>query len=604
MSDPAPSVVVMQVVQETFDDLGVPLADTTFVVVDLETTGGSPDGSQITEIGAVKVRGGEVLGEFQTLVRPSTPIPPFITVLTGITNQMVASSPRIESVLPAFLEFARGAVLVAHNAGFDVSFLKAAALQTGHPWPGFPVLDTVRLARQLVHRDEAPDHKLASLARVFGSATTPNHRALQDARATVDVLHSLIERVGNLGVHTLEELQSYSMRVTPAQRRKRFLADAMPSAPGVYVFKDHQGRPLYVGTASDIRRRTRTYFTASETRRRMAEMVALAESITPIVCATRLEAQVRELRLIAEHKPRYNRRSRHPEKALWVKLTVETYPRLSVVRTVRDDGAVYSGPFASRRSAEAAVAAVHEIIPLRQCTQRLSRRAGASACVLFELGRCGAPCTGAQDPDDYAALADRAASALAGDCRDLLQALRDRLDQLAAQERFEDARSLRDRMVAWVRAAARSQRIAPLAAARELVAARRAEQGGWEVVCVRHGRLAGTTVTPRGADPMPYIDALCASAEVVDPPRGPAPAALPEETELVLRWLEAPGTRLVHLDGGPWTCPVGGAGMARAELDPMARQWGEPGDWDERGIVRPLERPPGAVRVTADTVAG
>src|SRR5690606_9079188 len=118
VSDPAPSVVVMQVVQETFDDLGVPLADTTFVVVDLETTGGSPDGSQITEIGAVKVRGGEVLGEFQTLVRPSTPIPPFITVLTGITNQMVASSPRIESVLPAFLEFARGAVLVAHNAGF------------------------------------------------------------------------------------------------------------------------------------------------------------------------------------------------------------------------------------------------------------------------------------------------------------------------------------------------------------------------------------------------------------------------------------------------------------------------------------------------------
>src|SRR5690606_40987745 len=108
------------------------------------------------------------------------------------------------------------AVRVAHKAGFDVSFLKAAALQTGHRWPGFPVLDTVRLARQLVHRDEAPDHELASLARVFGSATTPNHRALQDARATVDVLHSLIERVGNLGVHTLEELQSYSMRVTPA----------------------------------------------------------------------------------------------------------------------------------------------------------------------------------------------------------------------------------------------------------------------------------------------------------------------------------------------------------------------------------------------------
>uniref|UniRef100_UPI0012969697 DEDD exonuclease domain-containing protein n=1 Tax=Ornithinicoccus halotolerans TaxID=1748220 RepID=UPI0012969697 len=442
----------MEAVQATFDDLGVPLAEVTFVVVDLETTGGAPGGAEITEVGAVKVRGGEVVGEFQTLVRPRAPIPPFIAVLTGITDQMVAGAPPVETVLPQFLEFAHGAVLVAHNAGFDVSFLKAAAEQTGHRWPAPPVLDTVRLARQLVHRDEAPNHKLASLARVFGSAVEPNHRALQDARATVDVLHGLIERVGNLGVQTLEELQSYTSRVTPAQRRKRFLSDAMPSAPGVYVFKDGQGRPLYVGTATDLRRRTRTYFTASESRRRMAEMVGVAESLTPIVCATRLEAQVRELRLIAEHKPRYNRRSRDPEKALWVKLTVETFPRLSIVREVREDGAHYAGPFGSRRVAEAAVAAVHEVVPLRQCTRRLGRVPSGTACVLAEMGRCGAPCTGAQSPEDYADVVTRAAQLLAGDGREVLAALRARLSELATQERFEDARALRDRMVALVRA--------------------------------------------------------------------------------------------------------------------------------------------------------
>ena len=83
----------------------------------------------ITEIGAVKVRGGEVLGEFQTLVNPHTAIPPFIAVLTGITNSMVASAPPIESALPAFLEFAQGCVLVAHNAPFDVGFLKHFAEQ-------------------------------------------------------------------------------------------------------------------------------------------------------------------------------------------------------------------------------------------------------------------------------------------------------------------------------------------------------------------------------------------------------------------------------------------------------------------------------------------
>jgi len=125
----------MQMVQGTFDDLGTPLAGVTFVVVDLETTGGSPAESHITEIGAVKVRGGEVLGEFQTLVNPHVPIPAFIQVLTGITDAMVADAPRIEAALPAFLEFARGSVLVAHNAGFDISFLKAAAAKTGVRWP-------------------------------------------------------------------------------------------------------------------------------------------------------------------------------------------------------------------------------------------------------------------------------------------------------------------------------------------------------------------------------------------------------------------------------------------------------------------------------------
>ena len=158
----------MQMVQGTFDDLGTALSGVTFVVVDLETTGGSPAESQITEIGAVKVRGGEVLGEFQTLVNPGGPIPAFIQVLTGITDAMVATAPRIDAALPAFLEFARGSVLVAHNAGFDISFLKAAAARTGNRWPGFDVLDTVTLARQLVPRDEARNHKLSTLAALFG----------------------------------------------------------------------------------------------------------------------------------------------------------------------------------------------------------------------------------------------------------------------------------------------------------------------------------------------------------------------------------------------------------------------------------------------------
>jgi DNA polymerase III subunit epsilon len=249
--------------QVSFDELGTALREVTFVVVDLETTGGSPQTSAITEIGAVKVRGGEVLGEFATLVNPRTEIPPFIAVLTGITDAMVATAPALRTVLPAFLDFARGSVLVAHNAPFDLGFLRTGAQRLALPWPGFAAVDTARLARRVLTRDESLNCRLATLATLFRAGTEPCHRALADARATVDVLHGLFERLGGLGVHSLEELQTFSAQVSDVQRRKRYLADGLPSGPGVYLFRDVQHRVLYVGKSSDVRRRVRTYFVSS-----------------------------------------------------------------------------------------------------------------------------------------------------------------------------------------------------------------------------------------------------------------------------------------------------------------------------------------------------
>ena len=557
----------MTVMQDKLGDIGTPLSEVTFVVVDLETTGGSVRDCGITEIGAVKVRGGEVLGELQTFVDPGEPIPAFIQSLTGITNAMVADAPRTGEAVTTFLEFAKGSVLVAHNAGFDMGFLKAACSAHGLRWPGPTVLDTVRLARQVLARGETPNHKLASLARHFGAATQPDHRALHDARATVDVLHGLIERVGGVGVDTLEELTSYSGRVTDAQRRKRHLADDLPHAPGVYVFTGVGGEPLYIGTSVDIRSRVRSYFTAAEQRRRMGEMVRLATGVTPIVCATTLEAQVREIRLIAQHKPRYNRRSRHPERAWWLTLTDEAFPRLSIVRRVGPDRPAFAGPFGSRGAAEDAMAAVHDMVPLRQCLTRISPRRPTSPCALKDMGRCSAPCTGEVPQEEYARTVAEAAAVLVGDSREAVAALRERMGRLSAQERFEEAARLRDRLGALVRAASRSQRAAPVVAAAEIIGARRSPRGGWDLVCVRHGRLAGSTHSPAGADPMPYVEALRATAEVVPPPGEPGGSALPEETDLVLRWLDTEGTRLVDIDG-EWTCPVGGATGAHDQLAP------------------------------------
>ena len=186
------------------------LSKTTFVVLDLETSGASPKtGSAITEIGAVKVRGGEVIGTFKTFVNPGTPLSPFITDLTGITDQMLADAPKIETILPLLLEFLgseKSTVFVAHNAPFDLSFLKASAALHGYAWPNFRVIDTVKAARFVLTKDDVANYQLGTLAVYFRTEIAPNHRALDDALATVDVLHGIIERMGTFGITTINQM--------------------------------------------------------------------------------------------------------------------------------------------------------------------------------------------------------------------------------------------------------------------------------------------------------------------------------------------------------------------------------------------------------------
>jgi DNA polymerase III subunit epsilon len=188
---------------------GRELAGLEFAVIDLETTGWSPEAAAITEIAAVRVRGGRRLGEFASLVNPGVPVPPGIEDLTGITDWMLAAAPRVAEVLPRLLTFAEGCVLVAHNAPFDVGFLVAACGACGLAWPGFTVLDTVTLARHVMDPDEVPDCKLGTLAGFFRAGTSPCHRALADARATADVLGWLIRRLAHRGVRTLGQVSCW-----------------------------------------------------------------------------------------------------------------------------------------------------------------------------------------------------------------------------------------------------------------------------------------------------------------------------------------------------------------------------------------------------------
>ncbi|MCH5644506.1 DEDD exonuclease domain-containing protein [Gordonia sp. ABSL49_1] len=526
------------------------LFDTTLVVVDLETTGSSPDGDRITEIGAVKIRGGEVLGEFATLVDPERSIPPQIVTLTGITHAMVSAAPRIGEVLPAFIEFARGSILVAHNARFDMGFLRRNALRLHLEWPFSLTLCTVTMARRILHRDEAPTVRLSALADLFDVSVRPTHRALDDARATVEVFHHLLERVGNQGVYSVRDLTDYLPRTDPRLRAKRHLADRVPARPGVYLFRGPSDEVLYVGTAVDLRRRVRSYFTGNDPRRRMGEMVMLAQRVDHVECSHGLEAAVRELRLLAAHAPAYNRKSTQPHRGWWIVVTAERFPRLKVSRTPTDEAI---GPIGNRTTAATIADVISAAAGLRTCTGR-TRSGGYHWCrldsptpagALPHPGQCRAASTEPQTVPDYLPRVTAACRLLRGESDDLLEDLADRIGAAAQAQLFETAARHRDRLALTIDALARCQRLSALCTIAEFVAARPHSTGGWEFAVIRHGRLASAGVAIRGVAPMPVVEALVAAAETVVPAEGPLLGANAEEAALLYRWITEPDARIV-----------------------------------------------------------
>lgn len=506
-------------VQGTLDELEPLLADVTFVVVDLETTGTRPGTDEITEIGAVRVQGGEVRAELSTFVAISGALPRHISRLTGIVPGDLIGAPSLGEVMATFLEFSRGAVLVAHNARFDLGFLRAAAASTGHPWPDPPAVCTLALARRVLHSGETRGHRLGELAAHLGSAVEPNHRALQDARATVDVLHALISRVGDCGVGTVSELRAYDGRLTPEVRRRATLTESLTTGPGVYIFRDEAGGPLYVGSSGAVRRRARSYYSGGDARGRMRTMVGLAAAVESVPCTHLLEAWTVEERLIDSLQPPFNRRSRSPRRGWWLAPPSGRATRGQVTRNPEHPFAV--GPF---------------------------RRADDARSAWLDLSEAGG---GPPDADRWAALVTGRDSAP-------LRAVVARIDQLAADGGFERAARLRDRAATLVRILARQQELAATAGLSELVLVQAGLPRTWAVAIVRHGRLAASGTVPAGAAPLPVIESLRAAATTVLPGQGPLAGATAAEIGNVHRWIDTAPTRIVSVEGS-WVLTLDGA---------------------------------------------
>ncbi|MBN2114663.1 MAG: DEDD exonuclease domain-containing protein [Acidimicrobiia bacterium] len=523
-------------VQRCFEDLGVPLSEVPFCVIDLETTGGSPTGCGITEIGALRFRGGEPDGTFHTLVNPQQEIPAFITILTGITQAMVIEAPPINRALPALLEFLGDAVVVGHNVRFDLSFLNAAAERLGYGRLPNRSVDTYALARRLL-RSELRDLRLGTLAAFFRSPVTPNHRAFEDARATADVLWGLLERAGTIGITHLEDLLQLPTARGGAHYGKIRLADSLPRRPGVYLFRDRAGEVFYVGKATNLRTRVRAYFYGDD-RRRADQMLRELDAVDHRVCATDLEAEVAELRLIRAHNPRHNRRSRPAPAPHWLRLTNEAYPRLALARGLRPgEGLLHLGPFRGQAAARLVAEAVWDALPLRRCSGPPGRR--AAPCAAAQLGVALCPCDGTLDPAAYQPVVERLVAGVEDDPALLLRPLADKVTTLARDGRFEEAGWVRDRHHALARALERRRAWQALARA-GLICAEHPEGGG---ALIDHGRLVSSW---DGSRPplLPLPDTAPGT-----PPEVPADPGDAEEADIVWRWLAKPGVRLLEASG-------------------------------------------------------
>jgi DNA polymerase-3 subunit epsilon len=436
--------------QRSFDDLGMPLAEATFCVLDLETTGGDRNNDMITEIGAVKVRGGECLATFQTLVNPGRAIPPRISVLTGLTDALVAPAPHISAVLGSLVDFIADAVFVGHNVGFDLAFLRAALERDGRTTIAPTVVDTAALARRLV-RDEVPDCRLGTLASRLRLDHRPTHRALDDALATTDLLHLLLERAAGLGVLGLDDLVALAKLAGHPQSGKLKLTAHLPRSPGVYLFCGHRDEVLYVGKATNLRQRVRSYF-GSDDRRKIGPMLRETQTVRHLDLPDPLSAEVIESRLIASALPRYNRAGTRADKYCYVRLDTDSaWPRLAVVREPSRTG-VHLGPLPSRTMAQLVIDAMISALPLRRCSVRLGRShvpsPEAVPCGAAQLGVAQCPCAGFADNASYASAVRTAAITLAGDPSVITEALGAKMARLAAQQRFEEAAQVRDRLSA------------------------------------------------------------------------------------------------------------------------------------------------------------
>jgi DNA polymerase-3 subunit epsilon len=417
--------------------------DSEFVVIDLETTGLKPGSAAITEIAAVRIAHGRLGAEFHALVNPGQRVPPTITRLTGITDELLHGQPHIDTVFPQLHAFLGSAVIVAHNADFDLSFLHFDARRLFSAPLLNPALCTQRLARRLL--PGLRSRSLDAVAAHLGVACPNRHRALGDARITAEVFLILLDKGAAQGIYTLGQLLDFQYSARDGRRFEFFVPHStltsLPDGPGIYRMLDGEGRLLYIGKAKNLRRRVTSYFTNSSGHSdKVLDLVRNVREVVYEETGSELEAALREAELIRALKPPYNRLSKHLPRVAFLKLTLTSpYPRLALTAKPGSDRALYIGPFRSRDVAERGQRLLARLFGLRLCQDRLSPDPAFSPCLSGQIGACTAPCAARVSREEYAAQVAAFVQFFNGEDTTLYDTLVERRDRFAAELRFESA---------------------------------------------------------------------------------------------------------------------------------------------------------------------
>jgi DNA polymerase III subunit epsilon len=512
-----------------------PVASAEYLALDTETNGLGGDLCELTEVGAALVGGGELHESWDSLVSVERPLSRGIERFTGITQAMVDAAPPADEVLPELASRLEGRVLVAHNARFDVTVLRQAFERAGLDWPRPPVLCTVALARRFAPL--ATRRGLASLAASLGIEVDEVHRALPDALTCARVFCALFPRLcanSETVADAVELTRARRRRPDPARRvarEDRPDLSSLPEDPGVYVFRDERGRPLYVGKSISLRTRARAHFCAPAGWTERAEIVDYRPT------NSELGALVLENRLIKRWRPAGNRALKRTDRWVYLRARLDIpYPILEVAPEPAPGLAINVGPLGGKALAEELADQLESLFLLRRCGRRLRLREHPS--IYGQMGRCMSPCLGDLDPNAYRRRLDEALGLFEepGGGERLLALLDERLRTAANARHYERAAGLlrrRDRL-AWVLDKLEGVLRAAQAAPR-LVLARHPVKERFDAFWIVRGRV-------RDWGPLPGSEELAERTEAVlerspSGGRAPLPPDEVDEVRIVAGWL-------------------------------------------------------------------